>query len=100
MHVKQLQVVIAQLDLFAEDMGKELPDVRKFALDGCGRDWLVTIQKTVYLPAIIRVAGDGTETVVLWDFGDIILAEILPQRFDIPRHVFFLKPACTGRDTA
>lgn len=80
-------------------MRKKLPDVRKLTLDGSSRDRLVTIQKTVYLSLIVRVTGHGAETVVLQDFGDIVLAEILPQRFYIPRdQCFDILPVAQGQE--
>lgn len=95
--VEQLQIVVPQFDLLTEDMSKKVVDVRKDTLHRLKRNRLVTVQKTVDLPAIVRVVGNRAEAVVFRDASQIAFPVILTQGFDIPRNKRFDAPAAAQR---
>ena len=95
--VEQLQIVVPQFDLLAEDMGEKVVDVRKDTIDGLKRDRLVTVQEAVDLPAVVRVVGNRAEAVVFRNAGQIAFPVVLTQGLDIPRDKRLDAPAAAQR---
>ena len=95
--VEQLQIVVSQLDLLAEDMGEKVVDVRKDALGRLERNRLVTVQEAVDLPALVRVVVNRAEAVVFRNTGQIAFPVVLPQGLDIPRDKRLDAPAAAQR---
>ena len=95
--VEQLQIVVAQFDLLAEDMGEKIVDVRKDTIDGLKRNRLVTVQETVDLPAVVRVVRNRAEAVVFRNAGQIAFPVVLTQGLDIPRDERLDAPAAAQR---
>ncbi len=87
-HVEQLQIVHAQLVLFAEDVPHKRLDVRERPLVGNVVDRFIEVEKVVNLLTVVGVARHGAEAVVLGNVGNEILAVVLAQCLDAPRNAF------------
>ena len=95
--VEQLQIIVPQFDLLAEDMSEKVVDVRKDAIGGLKGNRLVTVQETVDLPAVVRVVGNRAKAVVFRNAGQIAFPVVLTQGLDIPRDERLDAPAAAQR---
>ena len=95
--VEQLQIVVPQFDLFAENMGEKVVDVRKDAIGRLEGNRLVTVQETVDLPAGVCVVGNRAEAVVFRNAGQIAFPVVLTQGLDISRDKRLDAPAAAQR---
>ena len=82
--VKQLQIVHAQLVLFAEDVFHQRADAGEVALLRSVAYRLVEVEKLADYGLVAHMVGYGAEAIVLRDARHVVLAVVLPQGFGVP----------------
>ena len=82
--VEQLQVVHAQLVLFAEDVFHQRADAGKVALLRLVVYRLVEVEELADNGLVAHMVGYGAEAVILRDTCHVILAVVLPQGLGVP----------------
>ena len=84
LQIKELQIVHAQFVLFTEDVAHQCLNVGEVSFFWLVSYRLVQIQEVVYYLTIVHMVGNGTETVLLWNVSQIVLAIILTKCFVVP----------------
>ena len=92
-----MQIVHAKLVLLTEDVKKQFLDVRKIPFHWLVAYRLVEIEKTVYYSSVVHMFGNGTESVILVDILDELLAVVLTQGFHVPRDALSYLPSIDSR---